>query len=54
LHIRPSPACGSDNISFKKLSGNDWDGWDPPWIYTPLRESLRGSLQFDSSRIIRA
>src|SRR5262249_34659743 len=29
-------SCGSDNISHKKLSGNDVDGWDPMWVYMPL------------------
>jgi hypothetical protein len=40
-YLTPCPACGSDNISHKKLSGNDVDGWDPMWVYTPLRESFR-------------
>jgi hypothetical protein len=34
--LTPCPACGGNNISHKKLSGNDVDGWDPMWVYTPL------------------
>jgi hypothetical protein len=33
--LAPCPACGSDNISWKDLSGNEVDGWDPMWVYTP-------------------
>jgi hypothetical protein len=36
------PACGSANLSHKKLSGNEVDGWDPHWIYTPLPRRQRG------------
>jgi hypothetical protein len=39
--LKPCPACGSSDISYKKLSGNAADGWDPMWVYTPLSESLR-------------
>jgi hypothetical protein len=41
--LTPCPACGSDNISHKKLSGNDWDGRDPMWVYTPLPTSLKNA-----------
>jgi hypothetical protein len=30
------PVCGSREISWKDLSGNDVDGWDSHWEYTPL------------------
>jgi hypothetical protein len=41
--LTPCPACGSDNISHKKLSGNDVDGWDPIWVYTPLPRSRQNA-----------
>jgi hypothetical protein len=34
-HFSVCPVCGSDKLSFKKLSGNEVDGWDPKWVYTP-------------------
>jgi hypothetical protein len=34
------PTCGGENISQKKLSGNEVDGWDPHRVYTP--EPKRG------------
>src|SRR5262249_27448476 len=37
------PVCGGTNLSFKKLSGNDVDGWDPHWVYTPLPPLRRGA-----------
>jgi hypothetical protein len=29
------PVCGGETIEQKDISGNDIDGWDPPWIFTP-------------------
>jgi hypothetical protein len=34
--LTPCPACGSDNISWKDISGNEVDGWDPLWTYRPI------------------
>jgi hypothetical protein len=39
--LTPCPACGGDNISHKDMGGNDRDGWDPMWVYTPLPRPRR-------------